>query len=129
MLNIDITKRYADQFHARVERIIHYQTLEQEPPAKLDDDPPQEWPKHGGINFRNVALRYRDGLPLVLDGLTFDVKPGERVGIIGRTGAGKALAQHKVLIDLTIHNQANHHCLPRYSVLPHSLVVPLRLTA
>ncbi|CAE6373370.1 unnamed protein product [Rhizoctonia solani] len=73
-----------------VERIIHYQTLEQEPPAKLDDDPPQEWPKHGGINFRNVALRYRDGLPLVLDGLTFDVKPGERVGIIGRTGAGKS---------------------------------------
>ncbi|CAE6417184.1 unnamed protein product [Rhizoctonia solani] len=73
-----------------VERIVHYRNLEQEPPAKLPDDPPQEWPQQGGINFRNVALRYRDGLPLVLDGLTFDVKPGERVGIVGRTGAGKS---------------------------------------
>ncbi|QRW21569.1 ABC transporter transmembrane region [Rhizoctonia solani] len=73
-----------------VERIVHYRNLEQEPPAKLPDDPPQEWPQQGGIDFRNVALRYRDGLPLVLDGLTFDVKPGERVGIVGRTGAGKS---------------------------------------
>ncbi|KAG8690811.1 hypothetical protein FRC11_008965 [Ceratobasidium sp. 423] len=73
-----------------VERIVHYRNLEQEPPAKLPDDPPHEWPQEGGINFRNVALRYRDGLPLVLDGLTFDVKPGERVGIVGRTGAGKS---------------------------------------
>ncbi|KAL5631354.1 hypothetical protein ACGC1H_007018 [Rhizoctonia solani] len=72
-----------------VERIVHYRDLEQEPPARLPDDPPPEWPQHGGINFRNVALRYRDGLPLVLDGLSFDVKPGERVGIVGRTGAGK----------------------------------------
>ncbi|KEP49841.1 multidrug resistance-associated ABC transporter [Rhizoctonia solani 123E] len=72
-----------------VERIVHYRDLEQEPPAQLPDDPPHEWPQHGGINFRNVALRYRNGLPLVLDGLSFDVKPGERVGIVGRTGAGK----------------------------------------
>ncbi|KAH7339705.1 P-loop containing nucleoside triphosphate hydrolase protein [Rhizoctonia solani] len=73
-----------------VERIVHYRNLEQEPPATLPDDPPQDWPQRGGIDFRNVALRYRDGLPLVLDGLTFDVKPGERVGIVGRTGAGKS---------------------------------------
>ncbi|CAE6409408.1 unnamed protein product [Rhizoctonia solani] len=73
-----------------VERIVHYRNLEQEPPATLPDDPPQEWPQQGGIKFRNVALRYRDSLPLVLDGLTFDVRPGERVGIVGRTGAGKS---------------------------------------
>ncbi|QRV93840.1 ABC transporter transmembrane region [Ceratobasidium sp. AG-Ba] len=72
-----------------VERIVHYRNLEQEPPARLPDDPPAEWPQHGAISFRNVALRYRDGLPLVLDGLSFAVKPGERVGIVGRTGAGK----------------------------------------
>ncbi|QRV79190.1 ABC transporter transmembrane region [Ceratobasidium sp. AG-Ba] len=72
-----------------VERIVHYHNLEQEPPAKHPDDPPSEWPQHGAINFRNVSLRYRDGLPLVLDGLSFTVKPGERVGIVGRTGAGK----------------------------------------
>ncbi|ELU42646.1 cadmium ion transporter [Rhizoctonia solani AG-1 IA] len=70
--------------------VLTYALTIQEPPAKLPDDPPQEWPQQGGIDFRNVALRYRDGLPLVLDGLTFDVKPGERVGIVGRTGAGKS---------------------------------------
>ncbi|KAG8710747.1 hypothetical protein FRC09_020949 [Ceratobasidium sp. 395] len=73
-----------------VERIVHYRDLEQEPPATLPDDPPAEWPTGGEISFRNVALRYRNGLPLVLDGLSFSVKPGERVGIVGRTGAGKS---------------------------------------
>ncbi|KAF8699270.1 Multidrug resistance-associated ABC transporter, partial [Rhizoctonia solani] len=73
-----------------VERIVHYRNLEQEPATQLPNDLPREWPQQGGISFRNVALRYREGLPLVLNGLTFNIKPGERVGIVGRTGAGKS---------------------------------------
>lgn len=48
---------------------------------------PDSWPEQGFVEFEGVKLRYREGLPLALDGLTFDAKPGERIGIVGRTGA------------------------------------------
>jgi ATP-binding cassette subfamily C (CFTR/MRP) protein 1 len=52
--------------------------------------PPPNWPETGNISFSDVTMRYRPGLPLVLKGLTVDIKGGERVGIVGRTGAGKS---------------------------------------
>lgn len=73
-----------------VERIVVYCELESEPPAKLPDDPKEDWPKEGTISFRGVNFRYRDELPLVLKDVTFDVKAGERVGIVGRTGRSSA---------------------------------------
>lgn len=48
------------------------------------------WPREGAIVFRNVTMRYREGLPLVLKGLSITIKPHEKVGIVGRTGAGKS---------------------------------------
>lgn len=42
------------------------------------------------VDFRNVQMRYRDGLPLVLRGLSVNVTPGSRCGVVGRTGAGKS---------------------------------------
>ncbi len=42
------------------------------------------------MTFKDVQLRYRPELPLVLRGMSFDIKAGEKVGIIGRTGAGKS---------------------------------------
>jgi ATP-binding cassette subfamily C (CFTR/MRP) protein 1 len=72
--------------------VQHYRELETEAKGQLPSDPkPDEpWPTAGAVSFDNVQLRYRPDLPLVLKGLTFDVKPGEKVGIIGRTGAGKS---------------------------------------
>jgi ATP-binding cassette, subfamily C (CFTR/MRP), member 1 len=75
-----------------VEILKHYCNLEQEAAATLTHDPDDtEWPREGGITFEDVQLRYRPDLPLVLKGLNCDVKPGEKVGILGRTGAGKTL--------------------------------------
>ncbi|RPA94274.1 hypothetical protein L873DRAFT_1442024 [Choiromyces venosus 120613-1] len=48
------------------------------------------WPEHGEITMHNVEMRYRDGLPLVLKGFSMHVNGGERIGIVGRTGAGKS---------------------------------------
>ena len=51
---------------------------------------PEFWPKDGRIEFRDVAMRYRAALPLVLDKCSFVVEPGQRVGVVGRTGSGKS---------------------------------------
>ena len=50
----------------------------------------KSWPQKGELVFDNVSLRYRPGLPLSLDGLSFKVNHGERCAIVGRTGAGKS---------------------------------------
>lgn len=72
------------------ERIHYYGTeLEEEAPLHLGDVP-KSWPEHGEIEFDNVQMRYRAGLPLVLHGLSMKVKAGERIGVVGRTGAGKS---------------------------------------
>jgi ABC-type multidrug transport system fused ATPase/permease subunit len=72
------------------ERVHHYSTaLEEEAPLKLGDIR-SSWPEKGEIVFDNVEMRYRKGLPLVLKGLSLHVKGGERIGIVGRTGAGKS---------------------------------------
>lgn len=57
---------------------------------KPESRPPPEWPMTGYIQFKDVNLRYRENLPLVLKDLNFGVYPGEKVGICGRTGAGKS---------------------------------------
>lgn len=72
------------------ERIHFYATkLDEEAPLKLQDMQ-ASWPESGKIEFENVEMRYRPELPLVLRGLNLEVRGGERVGIVGRTGAGKS---------------------------------------
>jgi ATP-binding cassette subfamily C (CFTR/MRP) protein 1 len=51
---------------------------------------PPDWPAAGAISVVDAKLRYRPGLPLVLQGLSFEVTPGEKVGLVGRTGSGKS---------------------------------------
>lgn len=69
-----------------VERIKHYCELPQE---AAYEGGPAAWPTEGGIEFNRAVMAYRPGLPAVLKGVSLAVQPGERVGIVGRTGAGK----------------------------------------
>ncbi|KAI0635675.1 P-loop containing nucleoside triphosphate hydrolase protein [Trametes polyzona] len=75
-----------------VERIVHYvRELEQEPPHLIPDrKPPAPWPAQGQVELKNVVLKYRPELPPVLKGLSMSIRPGEKIGIVGRTGAGKS---------------------------------------
>ncbi|EEQ89112.1 ATPase [Blastomyces dermatitidis ER-3] len=74
-----------------VERIEEYMEVEQEAEAVIPDRrPPNNWPTHGALQFDNYSTRYRPDLDPVLKNVTFSVQPGERVGIVGRTGAGKS---------------------------------------
>ncbi|XP_070538467.1 ATP-binding cassette sub-family C member 5-like [Ptychodera flava] len=75
-----------------VERIYHYlKTLTPEEPSETPKHrPPDNWPSHGKLHVENLAIRYRDNLPLALKGITFNVDSMEKVGIVGRTGAGKS---------------------------------------
>lgn len=50
--------------------------------------PPNGWPRQGRIKFDNYSTRYRPGLDLILRKMNADISPRERVGIVGRTGAG-----------------------------------------
>lgn len=73
-----------------VERLLVYCQQPLEGNFGTPNNPPPSWPQKGHIEFRNVKLRYRESLPLVLKDVSFDIKPGEKVGIVGRTGAGKS---------------------------------------
>lgn len=52
--------------------------------------PPISWPAHGGVEFKNYSTRYREGLDLVLKNINLSIKPHEKIGVVGRTGAGKS---------------------------------------
>ncbi|KAM7371220.1 hypothetical protein PAMP_010709 [Pampus punctatissimus] len=55
-----------------------------------DKKPPPNWPMQGNVEFHDYSVRYREGLDLVLKNLSLSVKGGEKIGIVGRTGAGKS---------------------------------------
>ncbi|KAM4788298.1 ATP-binding cassette sub-family C member 4 isoform 11-T11 [Cyanocitta cristata] len=73
-----------------VERVMEYTELEKEAPWETNKHPPTEWPNQGMIAFENVNFTYSLDGPLVLRHLSVLIKPKEKVGIVGRTGAGKS---------------------------------------
>ncbi|KAF8656809.1 hypothetical protein AX16_002359 [Volvariella volvacea WC 439] len=88
-----------------VERIVHYATaVEQEAPHQLSaNKPPAPWPSEGRVELKDVVLGYRPELPPVLKGISMSVRAGEKIGIVGRTGAGKSSIMTALyrLVELT----------------------------
>ncbi|KAM9409966.1 LOW QUALITY PROTEIN: ATP-binding cassette sub-family C member 12 [Pholidichthys leucotaenia] len=75
-----------------VERLQEYITgCKSEAPRHIRDAHiPENWPKNGAITFQDYKMRYRENTPIVLNGLDFLIQPGEKLGIVGRTGSGKS---------------------------------------
>ncbi|VFQ97027.1 unnamed protein product [Cuscuta campestris] len=74
-----------------VERVGTYIDLPSEGPTVIENNrPPPAWPSAGSVNFESVVLRYRAELPPVLHGISFKIRPSDKVGVVGRTGAGKS---------------------------------------
>lgn len=92
--SLNWTVRVGSEFEANmisVERLEQYSRLQSEAPSttELDRTIAKAWPRKGDIEFQRVTLRYRPDLPLVLKGLTLHIPCHSKVGIVGRTGAGK----------------------------------------
>ncbi|GFN76447.1 multidrug resistance-associated protein 7-like [Plakobranchus ocellatus] len=93
-----------------LERCQHYIT---ETPSERWDGAlfsPTVWPSEGVIEFDSVSLRYREALTYALTRVSFKTRPGEKVGVVGRTGAGKSslfltlfrlveLTEGRILVD------------------------------
>ncbi|KAG7263587.1 hypothetical protein CRUP_035570 [Coryphaenoides rupestris] len=73
-----------------VERVSEYSELENEADWVSATPPPRTWPDAGRLQFEDYKVRYRAELDLVLNGITCDISSTEKVGIVGRTGAGKS---------------------------------------
>ncbi|KAK9452581.1 ABC multidrug transporter-like protein [Dipodascopsis uninucleata] len=89
-----LIKQLADvENHMNATERVHYYMTELPSEAAFeipDKKPPPEWPQRGTIEMEDVHLRYRPGLPLVLKGLNLRIEGGQKIGICGRTGAGKS---------------------------------------
>lgn len=68
---------------AAVERIKEYLEVDQEAPARVSNPPPAGWPSSdGGIVVENLVIRYAADLPTVLKGISFAIKPREKIGVV-----------------------------------------------
>ncbi len=71
-----------------VERVLEYSEIETE--DLTGEKPPAAWPTQGRLEVSDLVVGYAPHLPPVLKGLTFQIEPAERIGVVGRTGAGKS---------------------------------------
>ncbi|XP_078371200.1 ATP-binding cassette sub-family C member 4-like isoform X2 [Oculina patagonica] len=79
-----------ENYMTSVERVITYAHIEQEPGYECHHQPPNGWPEHGRVQLKNLGLVYYEGAPEILKNVSFTVDSHEKIGIVGRTGAGKS---------------------------------------
>ncbi|XP_043846485.1 ATP-binding cassette sub-family C member 4 [Dromiciops gliroides] len=117
-----------------VERVIEYTDLEKEAPWESKKRPPPDWPREGMIVFDNVNFTYSLDGPVILKHLTALIKSREKVGIVGRTGAGKSSLiaalfrlsepEGKIWIDKILTTEIGLHDLrKKMSIIPQEPVL------
>ena len=93
MADTQYCMRLFTEIHSQMtsaERTLAYTKINAEKGRDINKDPPENWPHSGAIQFKNVSLwHYEDG-PKVLKSLNFNISSMEKIGIAGRTGAGKS---------------------------------------
>lgn len=80
-------------------RVLEYTALPSEPPATKRGAPPAAWPTDGELDVDDFAVRYDEQAGDVLKGMTFTVKPGSKIGIVGKSGCGKVGIAPCLLLD------------------------------
>uniref|UniRef100_A0A8C2I0H9 Uncharacterized protein n=1 Tax=Cyprinus carpio TaxID=7962 RepID=A0A8C2I0H9_CYPCA len=118
-----------------VERVREYAEIENEAPWITSNRPPDDWPTAGNIGFDNYKVRYRPELELILHGITCDIASTEKIGIVGRTGAGKSsltnclfriieASEGRILIDgIDISTLGLHDLRSRLTIIPQDPVL------
>lgn len=118
-----------------VERVSEYSELENEAKWVADTRPTEKWPEEGRLRFENYKVRYRPGLDLVLHGINCDINSTEKIGIVGRTGAGKSsltnclfrvieAAEGRIFIDdMDISTIGLHDLRSRLTIIPQDPVL------
>ena len=82
-------------FPSSIERVVEYLELPQEPPSVVESNrPPAYWPSTTSlsdslIRVEDLVIKYAPDSPSVLRGVSFAIKPREKVGLLGRTGSGE----------------------------------------
>jgi ABC-type multidrug transport system fused ATPase/permease subunit len=95
-----------------LERVQSYLEIEKEPEPQESGVPPAYWPASGALRAEGLTARYSSDGPVVLDHLSFDIKAGERIGIVGRTGSGKSTLTLALLRCIFTEGEVYYDGLP-----------------
>ncbi|EOA26457.1 hypothetical protein CARUB_v10022504mg [Capsella rubella] len=119
-----------------VERIKQFTDIPSESEWESKENlPPSNWPFLGNVHLQDLKVRYRPNTPLVLKGITLDIKGGEKVGVVGRTGSGKSTliqvlfrlvepSGGKIIIDgIDIGTIGLHDLRSRFGIIPQEPVL------
>ncbi|XP_063398260.1 multidrug resistance-associated protein 1-like isoform X1 [Mytilus trossulus] len=118
-----------------VERVKEYTEIPSEANLVTNYRPSPDWPQNGVVEFKRYSTRYRDGLDLVLKGINTQINAGEKVGIVGRTGAGKSSltlalfrliepASGRIIVDEeNLYIMGLHDCRSKLTILPQDPVL------
>lgn len=79
-----------ENYMTSVERVVSYNEIVPEPGYEIKYEPPKEWPQTGNLELVDVTLKYYDGGPDVLSNINVKIDNGSKIGVVGRTGAGKS---------------------------------------